>query len=39
MDLSLNIRAFVAQRLIPMKDGKYVARQFEYSSNSPAFQI
>jgi len=35
MDLSLNIRAFVAQRLIPMKDGKGRRAAFEIMLNSP----
>ena len=35
MDLSLNIRAFVAQRLIPKKDGKGRAAAIEIMLNSP----
>ena len=35
MDLSLNVRAFVSQRLIPMKDGKGRAAAFEVMLNSP----
>jgi twitching motility protein PilU len=35
MDLSLNIRAFVAQRLIPMKDGKGRRAAIEILLNSP----
>src|SRR5450830_1229459 len=35
MDLSLNIRAFVAQRLIPKKDGKGRIAAFEIMLNSP----
>ena len=35
MDLSLNVRAFVSQRLIPMKDGKGRAAAFEIMLNSP----
>jgi len=35
MDLSLNIRAFVAQRLIPKKDGKGRSAAVEVMLNSP----
>ena len=35
MDLSLNVRAFVSQRLIPLKDGKGRAAAFEIMLNSP----
>ena len=35
MDLSLNIRAFVAQRLIPMKDGKGRCAAVEIMLNTP----
>ncbi len=35
MDLSLNIRAFVAQRLLPKKDGKGRAAAVEIMLNSP----
>ena len=35
MDLSLNIRAIVAQRLIPLKDGKGRAAAVEVMLNSP----
>jgi len=35
MDLSLNIRAFVAQRLVPMKDGKGRRAAIEIMLNSP----
>ncbi len=35
MDLSLNMRAFVAQRLIPLKDGKGRAAAIEIMLNSP----
>jgi twitching motility protein PilU len=35
MDLSLNIRAFVAQRLIPKKDGKGRVAAVEVLLNSP----
>ena len=35
MDLSLNIRAIVAQRLIPLKDGKGRAAAVEIMLNSP----
>jgi twitching motility protein PilU len=35
MDLSLNIRAFVAQRLVPMKDGKGRRAAIEILLNSP----
>jgi pilus retraction protein PilT len=35
MDLSLNVRAFVSQRLIPMRDGKGRAAAFEIMLNSP----
>ena len=35
MDLSLNIRAFIAQRLIPMKDGKGRAAAVEIMLNTP----
>jgi twitching motility protein PilU len=35
MDLSLNLRAFVAQRLIPKKDGKGRAAAVEILLNSP----
>ena len=35
MDLSLNIRAFIAQRLIPMKDGKGRVAAVEIMLNTP----
>jgi len=35
MDLSLNIRAFIAQRLIPMKDGKGRCAAVEIMLNTP----
>ena len=35
MDLSLNIRAFISQRLIPMKDGKGRVAAIEVMLNSP----
>ena len=35
MDLSLNMKAFVAQRLIPLKDGKGRAAAIEILLNSP----
>ena len=35
MDLSLNIRAFIAQRLIPMKDGKGRIAAVEVMLNTP----
>ena len=35
MDLSLNIRAFIAQRLIPLKDGKGRAAAVEIMLNTP----
>jgi twitching motility protein PilU len=35
MDLSLNVRAFVSQRLIPKKDGKGRAAAMEIMINSP----
>ena len=35
MDLSLNIRAFIAQRLIPMKDGKGRVAAVEVMLNTP----
>jgi twitching motility protein PilU len=35
MDLSLNMKAFVAQRLIPLKDGKGRAAAIEIMLNSP----
>ncbi len=38
MDLSLNLRAFVAQRLIPMKDGKGRRAAIEILLNSPLIQ-
>jgi twitching motility protein PilU len=38
MDLSLNIRAFVAQRLVPMKDGKGRRAAIEILLNSPLIQ-
>ena len=38
MDLSLNLRAFVAQRLVPMKDGKGRRAAIEILLNSPLIQ-
>jgi twitching motility protein PilU len=35
MDLSLNVRAFVSQRLIPKKEGKGRAAAMEVMLNSP----
>ncbi|MGZ8267960.1 MAG: PilT/PilU family type 4a pilus ATPase, partial [Burkholderiales bacterium] len=35
MDLSLNIRAFIAQRLVPMKDGKGRVAAVEIMLNTP----
>ena len=35
MDLSLNIRAFIAQRLVPLKDGKGRVAAMEIMLNTP----